>query len=167
MRWWQIRKRDADLERELRSDLELEEEEQRERGLSEDEARYAARRSFGNPTVIKELTYEAWGWAGVERVFMDLRFALRQFRKSPGFAAAVVGTLALGIGANIAIFSVVRTVLLRPLPNRDEDRLLYVRQSAPGLDEENAKFSIPEIQDLEHGLKTISELGTFSNIDFT
>ena len=76
-------------------------------------------------------------------------------------------TLALGIGANAAIFSVVRAVLLRPLANRDEDRLLYLRQSAPGIGEENATFSIPEIQDIGGRLKTIQPLGTFSEIDFT
>jgi predicted permease len=80
---------------------------------------------------------------------------------------AVALTLALGIGANAAIFSVVRAVLLRPLANRDEDRLLYVRQSMPGIGNEDAAFSIPEIQDLDQGLKTIKELGTFSTIDFT
>ena len=63
MRWWQIRKRDADLERELQSDLELEEEEQRERGLSAEEARYAARRAFGNPTLIREQTRATWSWS--------------------------------------------------------------------------------------------------------
>jgi predicted permease len=76
-------------------------------------------------------------------------------------------TLALGIGANAAIFSVVRAVLLRPLTNRDEDRLLYLRQSAPGIGQANAAFSIPEIQDLGKSLKTIKELGTISPIDFT
>jgi hypothetical protein len=76
-------------------------------------------------------------------------------------------TLALGIGANAAIFSVVRGVLLRPLVNRDEDRLLYIRQSAPGIGIENATFSIPEINDLGARLKTITQLGTFSTIDFT
>ncbi|MGO4210957.1 ABC transporter permease, partial [Terriglobus sp. YAF25] len=76
-------------------------------------------------------------------------------------------TLALGIGANAAIFSVVRAVLLRPLANRDEDRLLYVRQSAPGLGEQNTNFSIPEIDDLSKDLKTVTELGTFSPVDFT
>ncbi len=76
-------------------------------------------------------------------------------------------TLALGIGANAAIFSVVRAVLLRPLVNRDEDRLLYLRQSMPGIGNENAGFSVPEIQDLGQELKTITELGTFSTIDFT
>jgi predicted permease len=76
-------------------------------------------------------------------------------------------TLALGIGANAAIFTVVRVVLLRPLANRDEDRLLYVRQSAPGLGQPNTTFSVPEIKDIGEGLKTIQELGTFSEIDFT
>ena len=76
-------------------------------------------------------------------------------------------TLALGIGANAAIFSVVRAVLLRPLANRDENRLLYLRQSAPGIGVANTTFSVPEIQDLGHGLKTIQALGTFSAVDFT
>ena len=76
-------------------------------------------------------------------------------------------TLALGIGANAAIFSVVRAVLLRPLANRDEDRLLYIRQSAPGIGEANTTFSVPEINDLGTGLKSIQEFGTFSEIDFT
>ena len=76
-------------------------------------------------------------------------------------------TLALGIGANAAIFSVVRAVLLRPLANRDEDRLLYLRQSAPGIGEHNTTFSVPEINDIGSKLKTIQELGTFSEIDFT
>ena len=76
-------------------------------------------------------------------------------------------TLALGIGANTSIFSVVRGVLLRPLANRDEDRLLYVRQSAPGIGADNTTFSVPEIKDLDSGLKSIKEFGTFSELDFT
>ena len=82
MKWWQLKKRDADLERELRSDLELKEE-QRESGVSPEEARYAARRAFGNTAVIKEQTHEAWGWAPFERLGQDLRYALRQLRRSP------------------------------------------------------------------------------------
>src|SRR5271163_2048017 len=99
--------------------------------------------------------------------FRDLRIAVRSLARVPALWITVALTLALGIGANAAIFSVVHAVLLRPLANRDEDRLLYLRQSAPGIGEANAAFSIPEIQDLSNGLKTITELGTFSAIDFT
>jgi putative ABC transport system permease protein len=97
----------------------------------------------------------------------DLRIAIRSLARVRALWITVALTLALGIGANAAIFSVVRAVLLRPLANRDEDRLLYIRQSAMGLGETNAAFSIPEIKDLGTGLKTIQELGTFSEIDFT
>ena len=97
----------------------------------------------------------------------DLKIAVRSLARVRALWITVALTLALGIGANAAIFSVVRAVLLRPLANRDEDRLLYVRQSAPGIGETNATFSIPEIQDIGSGLKTITELGTFSEIDFT
>jgi len=97
----------------------------------------------------------------------DLKIAVRSLARARALWITVALTLALGIGANAAIFSVVRAVLLRPLANRDEDRLLYLRQSAPGIGVANATFSIPEIQDIGHGLKTIKELGTFSEIDFT
>src|ERR1700744_2831340 len=99
--------------------------------------------------------------------FRDLRMAVRSLARVPALWITVAFTLALGIGANAAIFSVVRAVLLRPLANRDEDRLLYLRQSAPGIGVDNANFSVPEIQDMGHGLKTIKNLGTFSEIDFT
>ena len=79
----------------------------------------------------------------------DLKFALRQLRKSPGFTFVVVITLALGIGANAAIFTLVRGVLIKPLVNRDEDRLIYIRQSAPGTGQENITWSMPEIRDLK------------------
>jgi putative ABC transport system permease protein len=97
----------------------------------------------------------------------DLKIALRSLSRVRALWITVSLTLALGIGANAAIFSVVRAVLLRPLANRDEDRLLYVRQSEPGIGDVNTTFSIPEIKDLGTGLKTIQELGTFSEIDFT
>jgi predicted permease len=97
----------------------------------------------------------------------DLRIAVRSLAHVPAVWVTVALTLALGIGANAAIFSVVRGVLLKPLANRDEDRLLYIRQSAPGLHEANTDFSVPEIVDLGKNLKTITELGTFSEIDFT
>src|ERR1700735_2871347 len=99
--------------------------------------------------------------------FRDLRIAIRSLSHVRALWFTVAVTLALGIGANAAIFSVVRAVLLRPLVNRDEDRLLYVRQSAPGIAVANTTFSVPEIKDLGTGLKTISELGSFSQVSFT
>src|SRR3984885_14771348 len=97
----------------------------------------------------------------------DLKIAVRSLWRVRALWFTVALTLALGIGANAAIFSVVRAVLLRPLANQNEDRLLYLRQSAPGIGEPNTAFSVPEIDDLGKGLKTITELGTFSPIDFT
>jgi putative ABC transport system permease protein len=97
----------------------------------------------------------------------DLKIALRSLARVPALWVTIALTLALGIGANAAIFSVVRTVLLRPLANRDESRLLYLRQSAPGIGVANATFSVPEIRDIGANLKTITQLGTFSEIGFT
>jgi putative ABC transport system permease protein len=99
--------------------------------------------------------------------FRDLKIAVRSLWRVRALWITVALTLALGIGANAALFSVIRAVLLRPLANRDEDRLLYLRQSAPGLGAENTAFSVPEIDDLGTGLKTITDLGTFSQIGFT
>jgi predicted permease len=129
MKWWQIKKRDADLERELRSDLELEEEEQREGGLSPEEAHYAARRAFGNETLIKEQTREAWGWAPFESCWQDIRYAFRQVRKSPGFAATVILTLGLGVGSVTAVFSVVNGVLLQPYAFRNPGQIVVWRET--------------------------------------
>jgi putative ABC transport system permease protein len=97
----------------------------------------------------------------------DLKVAMRSLARAKGLAITVILTLALGIGANAAIFSLVRGVLLRPLVNRDEDRLIYIRQSAKGIGVENANFSVPEIQDLRSSVKTISTFGDFSVIGFT
>ena len=97
----------------------------------------------------------------------DLRVAAHSLVRTPGLAIAVVLTLALGIGANAAIFTLVRGVLLKPLVNRGEDRLIYIRQSAPGIGDENAAFSVPELQDLRASVKTVSAFGDFSAMDFT
>jgi predicted permease len=106
-------------------------------------------------------------YAGVAAFPQDLKLAVRSLWGSKGLAITVVLTLALGIGANSAIFSVVRGVLLRPLVNRDEDKLLYIRHSARGIDAENVNFSVPELQDLRAASKTITEFGDFSQIGFT
>jgi putative ABC transport system permease protein len=100
-------------------------------------------------------------------ILTDLRHAARSLTRVRGLALTVMLTLALGIGANAAIFTVVQGVLLRPLANQDEDRLVYIRQSARGLDEDNTTFSVPELRDLQAGVKSISEFGDFSTIEFT
>jgi hypothetical protein len=133
--WWQIRKRDADLERELRSDLELEEEEQREGGVSEEEARHAALRAFGNPTLIREQTLAVWSWNWLESLARDLRFGLRTLWRNPGFTVIAVVVMALGIGANVALFTVVRGVLLKPLPFHAPDRLVMLYEAGLHEDE--------------------------------
>ncbi len=97
----------------------------------------------------------------------DLRYALRSLTRTKGLSITVILTLALGIGANAAIFSVVRGVLLRPLVNRDQDTLVYIRQSARGIGTENANFSVPELRDLRGRVKSLSAFGDFSTIEFT
>ena len=99
--------------------------------------------------------------------FRDLRVAFQSLMRSKGLATIVILTLALGIGANAAIFTLVRGVLLKPLVNRDENRLIYIRQSAPGLGSDNVTFSVPEIRDIEPNIRSVSEFGDFSQMDFT
>jgi putative ABC transport system permease protein len=123
---WRIKSRKADLERELHSDLELEEEEQRRNGLSEEDAQHAARRALGNATLIQEHTREVWGGMTFERLLQDFRYALRGFGRNPVFTIAVIGTLAVGIGATTAVFSVVDRILFRSLPYAHDDRLVSV-----------------------------------------
>jgi predicted permease len=100
-------------------------------------------------------------------ILKDFQFALRSLARVKGLSITVVVTLALGIGANAAIFSIVRGVLLRPLVNRDEDRLIYIRQNAMGIGVDNAAFSVPEIRDLREGVSTVTAFGEFSTLDFT
>ena len=163
MRWWRTRQRDHDLECELRSDLELEEEEQRERGLSPEEARHAARRSFGNTTLIREQTGEAWGWAPFERYWQDLRYAWRKLRRSPGFAFTAILVLSLGIGASVAIFVFVDAALLKPLPYQSPDRLMSlmsVNQSSAG--SVIWALSYADFQDWQQMNKSFSSLEVYT-----
>ena len=136
MRWWRRKQRDEELARELQSDLELEEEEQRERGLSPEEARFAAVRAFGNPTLIREQTRAVWTWNRLERLVRDLKYGARTLLRSPSFSIVSVLVMALSIGATTSLFTIVRAVLLRPLPFRDPDKLVmlyeHYRQNTGG-----------------------------------
>jgi predicted permease len=161
---------DKELADEIRGHMALSVKERIECGEDPEAARYAALREFGNVTLTRESMRAVWRprWLEMaEALWQDIRLALRSLRRAKGLALTVAVTLALGIGANAAIFSVVRQVLLRPLVNRDEGRLVYIRQSAPGLGAANTTFSMPEISDLRAGLTTISAFGDFSTIDFT
>jgi predicted permease len=122
-------KRNKDLDRELRDHLELDAEAKMDRGLDAEEARYAARRDFGNTTLVKEVTREMWAWSSLERFLQNVRYGLRVIRRNPGFAAVAILTLALGIGANTAVFSVVNTIFLKPLPFPESDRMFLVART--------------------------------------
>src|SRR5712664_1239936 len=116
----------SDLSEEIREHLEEKIEELVAGDMSRKEAAAATRREFGNVTLIEEDSREVWRWPSIEDFFMDVRYGLRMLRKNPGFAAVAVLTLALGIGVNTAIFSIVESVLLRPLPFHDPDQLFAV-----------------------------------------
>jgi predicted permease len=165
-----VRPDERELDDEIRGHMALSVQERIERGEDPEAARLAALREFGYVPAIRDSMRQVWysRWfdaaAGLAH---DMRIALRSLRRAKGLSATVVVTLALGIGANAAIFSVVRGVLLRPLVNRDEDRLIYIRQSAPGFGVENSTFSVPEIEDLRARVTTIGAFGHFSTVDFT
>jgi len=124
-------------------------------GVPRREAEAIARREFGNVTATTEAGWETWRLQTLDSLLDDLRYAARTLLRNPGYAAVAAVTLALGIGANTAIFSVIRGVLLRPLPNRDGDRLLYLRQSVNSSGASDINFSVTEIRDLRTGVPAL------------
>ncbi len=158
-----------ELDEEIRGHLAISIKERIDRGEDPTSARLAALKEFGNVTLTRDSIKRVWGnrWLDmIGALAQDIRFALRSLRRAKGLATTVVVTLALGIGANAAIFSVVRGVLLRPLVNRDEDRLIYIRQSAPAIGAGNMTFSVPEVGDLRSRTTSVAAFGEFSTVDF-
>jgi len=152
MRW--RKRREEELERELRSHLEAEAD---ERGDS-----HAARRAFGNVTQVQEEVREAWGWMWLERLRQDVGYALRGMRRSPGFTATAVLSLALGIGANTAIFSLIDALMLRWLPVRDPQELVQMKIRLAGASSASESFSYPIIRALADQKETFSGVCGFS-----
>ena len=164
-----MRPDDRDIDEEIRGHLAINIKERIDRGEDPEAARLAAMREFGYLPHVREQMRQVWygRWFDLaEALVQDIRVGMRSLWRAKGLAATVVITLALGIGANAAIFSVVRGVLLRPLVNRGEDRLIYIQQSAPGIGSPNITFSVPEIRDIRARATTVENFGEFSTVEF-
>ena len=151
-----------ELQEELQSHLEMETAENIRRGMRPDEARRQALIASGGLTQAAEAVRDRRGLPWLENLIADIRYAIRALTHSPAFTTVVVLTLALGIGANTAIFSVVRAVLLKPLPHREGHRLVYLRQSSDGPGGENHEFSVPEVRDFRNGAPSLGSLAEYS-----
>jgi predicted permease len=154
---------DSDLDDELAAHLDLLAQENIRRGMAADEARYAARREFGAVEQIKETYRERRGLPMLETFLKDLRFGARMLRKNPGFTAVAVLTLALGIGATTSIFSVVNTLLLRPLPFPDSNRIVILQEAIPKIVPGKMSVSAPDVADFRRLNHVLEDLGAFSS----
>ncbi len=159
---------ERELDEELQYHVEQQTAENIRQGMTPEKARLAAVQALGGLELQKEQVRDTRGTRGVEELGRDFVVALRSLRRAPGFALAVVLTLALGIGANTAMFTLLRGTLLRALPNRDSDRLVYIRQSAVGVGDQNTRFSVPEVADYRAQAHTLASLAEYSSsVPFT
>ncbi|MGC2464430.1 MAG: ABC transporter permease, partial [Candidatus Acidiferrum sp.] len=158
---------DEERERELRAYLEIETDENIARGMTPEEARYAASRKLGNSTLIREEIYRMNSLAFIESFWQDVRCGLRMLRKHTGFTLVAVLTLALGIGANTAIFSVIHAVLLNPLPYDHPERITLVRESNPSRGFPQFSVSPPNYMDWKKGATSFSEMASISRGQFS
>jgi len=157
----------ADLDQDIRAHIEMETQDNIERGMSPEEARSEAMRKFGNVTRVKEETRGVWSSIWIEQLLQDLSYGIRALWKNPGFASVIVLTLALGIGANTAIFSVVRAVVLAPLPYPEPDRLVIVWESRPQV--KRLGTSYPDFLDWQRNTRSFAQMAALSlhNYDVT
>jgi len=165
-----MRPDEGDLDEEIRGHLAINVKQRIDRGEDPVSARREAIKEFGYMPAVRDEMRRVWygrWYDRAEAIARDIRFAFRSLARAKGLTATVVVTLALGIGANAAIFSVVRSVLLRPLVNREADRLIYIRQNAQGLGVQNLTFSVPEINDFKSRVRTVAAFGDFSTVEFT
>ncbi len=154
---------DAELDEELHYHIERQIVENIRRGMAPDDARKAALIAMGGVAFQKDQVRDARGLRWLEELIGDIRVSIRNLTHAPGYAATVIITLALGIGANTAMFALLRGTLLRPLPNRDADRVLVLRQDMPGAGRTDVRFSVPELVEYRHASKTIREFGEYSS----
>ena len=161
------RQLDDDLAEEIRLHIQERTDELVAAGAPPQEAAFAARREFGNATLIEELGREVWRWQAVESLFFDARFAARQLRRSPSFTLAVILTLALGIGANTAVFSVVNAVILRPLPFPEPDRLAALESMDVRGTPHPTNLSYPTFFDFRRQNRVFDHVVSYRDDEFT
>ena len=154
----------GDLDQDIRNHIEIETRENIERGMSADEAHFAALHKFGNVTRVMEETWKVWSFPFLEQFVADVCFGVRALRKNPAFTVVAVLTLALGIGANTAIFSVMESVVLAPLPYPNPDRLVMVSESRPNL--KQLAISYPDFEDWQRNARSFAQMAAVAWHDY-